>query len=79
VSRLWEQVSFVVFCPLSHWLSFERWLNSVHTHSRLPPGVEVFHEEDRKRGVFVGRQFYIHDPDDTVIEITEWDGISILD
>ncbi len=24
-------------------------------------GVEVFEEEDRKRGVFVGRQFYIHD------------------
>ena len=25
-------------------------------------GVEVFEEEDRKTGVFVGRQFYIHDP-----------------
>jgi catechol 2,3-dioxygenase-like lactoylglutathione lyase family enzyme len=42
-------------------------------------GVEVFEEEDRKRGVFVGRQFYIHDPDGTVIEFTEWDGTSKLD
>jgi catechol 2,3-dioxygenase-like lactoylglutathione lyase family enzyme len=41
-------------------------------------GVEVFEEEDRKKGVFVGRQFYIHDPDGTVIEISEWDGTSIL-
>jgi catechol 2,3-dioxygenase-like lactoylglutathione lyase family enzyme len=41
-------------------------------------GVEVFEEEDRKKGVFVGRQFYIHDPDGTVIEFTEWDGTSIL-
>jgi len=42
-------------------------------------GVEVFEEEDRKKGVFVGRQFYIRDPDGTVIEFTEWDGTSILD
>ena len=42
-------------------------------------GVEVFKEEDRKRGVFVGRQFDIHDPDGNVIELTEWDGTSILD
>ena len=42
-------------------------------------GVEVFEEEDRKTGVFVGRQFYIRDPDDTVIEFTEWDGVSKLD
>jgi catechol 2,3-dioxygenase-like lactoylglutathione lyase family enzyme len=42
-------------------------------------GVEVFEEEDRKKGVFVGRQFYIHDPDGTVIEFTEWDGTSKLD
>ena len=41
--------------------------------------VEVFEEEDRKKGVFVGRQFYIHDPDGTVIEFTEWDGTSRLD
>jgi len=42
-------------------------------------GVDVFEEEDRKTGVFVGRQFYIHDPDGTVIEFSEWDGTSILD
>lgn len=41
-------------------------------------GVEVFEEENRKKGVFVGRQFYIHDPDGSVIEFTEWDGTSIL-
>jgi catechol 2,3-dioxygenase-like lactoylglutathione lyase family enzyme len=41
-------------------------------------GVEVFEEEDRKKGVFVGRQFYIRDPDGTVIEFTEWDGTSKL-
>ena len=42
-------------------------------------GVKVFEEEDRKKGVFVGRQFYIHDPDGAVIEFTEWDGTSRLD
>jgi len=42
-------------------------------------GVEVFEEEDRKKGVFVGRQFYIRDPDGNVIELSEWDGTSILD
>jgi len=42
-------------------------------------GVEVFEEEDRKRGVFVGRQFYFHDPDGTVIEFSEWDGRSVLE
>lgn len=42
-------------------------------------GVEVFEEEDRKKGVFVGRQFYIRDPDGNVIEFSEWDGTSILD
>ena len=41
-------------------------------------GVEVFEEEDRKKGVFVGRQFYIRDPDGTVIEFSEWDGTSRL-
>lgn len=41
-------------------------------------GVEVFEEEDRKTGVFVGRQFYIHDPDGTTIEFSEWDGTSKL-
>lgn len=42
-------------------------------------GVTVFEEEDRKKGVFVGRQFYIHDPDGNVIELSEWDGTSVLD
>jgi catechol 2,3-dioxygenase-like lactoylglutathione lyase family enzyme len=42
-------------------------------------GVQVFEKEDRKTGVFVGRQFYIRDPDGTVIEFTEWDGSSRLD
>jgi catechol 2,3-dioxygenase-like lactoylglutathione lyase family enzyme len=42
-------------------------------------GVEVFEEEDRKKGVFVGRQFYIRDPDGTVLELSEWDGTSLLD
>ena len=41
-------------------------------------GVEILEEEDRKNGVFVGRQFYVHDPDDSVIEFTEWDGTSNL-
>ena len=41
--------------------------------------VEIFEEEDRRKGVFVGRQFYIRDPDGNVIEFTEWDGTSILD
>ena len=41
-------------------------------------GVEIFEEEDRRKGVFVGRQFYVHDPDGSVIEFTEWDGTSIL-
>jgi len=41
-------------------------------------GVEAFEEEDRRRGVFVGRQFYIHDPDANVIEFTEWNGTSVL-
>jgi catechol 2,3-dioxygenase-like lactoylglutathione lyase family enzyme len=42
-------------------------------------GIEIFEEEDRKKGVFVGRQFYIHDPDGAVIEFSEWDGTSRLD
>jgi glyoxylase I family protein len=42
-------------------------------------GVEIFEEEDRKTGVFVGRQCYLHDPDGNVIEISEWDGTSVLD
>ena len=42
-------------------------------------GVDIFEEEDRKTGVFVGRQFYVRDPDGTVIEFTEWDGKSVLE
>ena len=42
-------------------------------------GVEIFEEEDRKTGVFVGRQCYFYDPDGTVLEISEWDGTSVLD
>lgn len=41
-------------------------------------GVDIFEEEDRKSGVFVGRQFYIRDPDGTVIEFSVWDGTSAL-
>jgi glyoxylase I family protein len=41
-------------------------------------GVEIFEEENRKKGVFVGRQCYIRDPDGTVIEFSEWDGSSVL-
>jgi catechol 2,3-dioxygenase-like lactoylglutathione lyase family enzyme len=42
-------------------------------------GVEVFEEEDRKKGVFVGRQLYIRDPDNAVIEFSDWNGVSVLD
>ena len=41
-------------------------------------GIEVFDEEDRKRGVFVGRSFYVRDPDGTVLEFIDWDGTSVL-
>ena len=34
-------------------------------------GIKILAEEDRKKGVFVGRQFYFHDPDHNVLEITE--------
>jgi glyoxylase I family protein len=37
-------------------------------------GIPVIDEEDRRTGVFQGRQFYFHDPDRNVIEITEWAG-----
>ena len=37
-------------------------------------GVVIFDEEDRKTGVFPGRQFYIHDPDRNVIEFSEFAG-----
>ena len=32
--------------------------------------VEVFFEEDRREGLFIGRQAYFHDPDRNVIEIS---------
>ncbi len=34
-------------------------------------GVEILFEENRTAGVFVGRQFYFHDPDGNVLEISE--------
>jgi catechol 2,3-dioxygenase-like lactoylglutathione lyase family enzyme len=33
-------------------------------------GVEPFFEEDRRDGIFVGRQAYFHDPDRNVLEIS---------
>lgn len=39
--------------------------------SLLQKGIQILAEEDRKKGVFVGRQFYFHDPDHNVLEITE--------
>jgi catechol 2,3-dioxygenase-like lactoylglutathione lyase family enzyme len=32
-------------------------------------GVEPFFEEDRREGIFIGRQCYFHDPDRNVLEI----------
>ena len=32
-------------------------------------GIKVFKEEDRDKGVFVGRSAYFHDPDRNVIEL----------
>lgn len=37
-------------------------------------GVEIVDEEIRTSGTFPGRQFYIHDPDRNVIELTEFNG-----
>jgi len=34
-------------------------------------GVEVFKQEDRRAGVFVGRSAYIYDPDSNVIELID--------
>ena len=34
-------------------------------------GVEIFKEEDRRQGVFVGRSAYIRDPDGNVIEFID--------
>jgi catechol 2,3-dioxygenase-like lactoylglutathione lyase family enzyme len=40
----------------------------------LKNGVPIVDEEDRKTGIFPGRQFYIHDPDRNVIEFSEFAG-----
>ncbi len=37
-------------------------------------GVEIIDEENRTTGTIRGRQFYIHDPDRNVIELTDWAG-----
>jgi catechol 2,3-dioxygenase-like lactoylglutathione lyase family enzyme len=37
-------------------------------------GVDIIDEEIRTSGTFPGRQFYIHDPDGNVIELSEFDG-----
>ena len=34
-------------------------------------GIEVFKQEDRRAGVFVGRSAYIRDPDNNVIEFID--------
>ena len=34
-------------------------------------GIEVFKQEDRRVGVFVGRSSYIRDPDNNVIEFID--------
>ena len=42
------------------------------TVQRLPDkGVEIFKEEDRQSGVFVGRSAYIRDPDGNVLEFID--------
>jgi catechol 2,3-dioxygenase-like lactoylglutathione lyase family enzyme len=39
---------------------------------RLPAqGIEIFKQEDRRTGVFVGRSAYIRDPDNNVIEFID--------
>ena len=37
-------------------------------------GIEIVDEEIRSSGTFPGRQFYIHDPDGNVIELSEFGG-----
>lgn len=37
-------------------------------------GVDIIDEENRTTGTIRGRQFYIHDPDRNVIELTDWAG-----
>ena len=38
-------------------------------------GIEILHEEDRREGVFIGRQAYFHDPDRNVLEISALEAI----
>jgi catechol 2,3-dioxygenase-like lactoylglutathione lyase family enzyme len=58
--------------------------HEIHSAFRLTPqayenvlrtlpskGVEIFKEEDRRAGVFVGRSAYIRDPDGNVIEFID--------
>jgi glyoxylase I family protein len=58
--------------------------HQIHSAFRLAPqvyeetvkalpqkGVEIFKEEDRQSGVFVGRSAYIRDPDGNVIEFID--------
>jgi catechol 2,3-dioxygenase-like lactoylglutathione lyase family enzyme len=37
-------------------------------------GVAILDEENRTTGTILGRQFYIHDPDQNVIELNDWSG-----
>jgi len=58
--------------------------HEIHSAFRLTPqgydaalkllpekGVEIFKQEDRREGVFVGRSAYIRDPDNNVIEFID--------
>ena len=38
-------------------------------------GVEIIFEEDRRDGLFIGRQAYFHDPDRNVLEITALENV----
>jgi catechol 2,3-dioxygenase-like lactoylglutathione lyase family enzyme len=58
--------------------------HEIHSAFRLTPqaydealkllpekGIEIFKQEERRAGVFVGRSAYIHDPDSNVIEFID--------
>ena len=38
-------------------------------------GIEILYAEDRRTGVFIGRQAYFHDPDRNVLEISALEGL----
>jgi catechol 2,3-dioxygenase-like lactoylglutathione lyase family enzyme len=40
-------------------------------------GVEIFHMENRRDGVFLGRQAYFQDPDGNKLEIHDAQGIGV--